>query len=167
MEKSLIVAIAANNAIGRKNQLLWHLSEDLKYFKTTTAGCPVIMGFMTYQSIGRPLPGRMNIVISIFPWPDAPSGITIVDSLDAAYAAAEASGAEKCFVIGGAYTYAEAMPLSDTMYITHVEASPEDADVFFPEISPAQWTPDWQSDLKHDEENNLDFRFVRYCRRGA
>lgn len=165
MEKSLIVAIAANNAIGRKNHLLWHLSEDLKYFRSTTSGYPVIMGFMTYQSIGRPLPGRLNIVISIFPWPDAPSGITIVDSLEAAYEAAEASGADKCFVIGGAYTYAEAMGRSDTLYITHVEDSPADADVFFPEILPSEWAVDWQSDLRHDDENNLDFRFVRYVRR--
>ena len=123
------------------------------------------MGYMTYQSIGRPLPGRLNIVISIFPWPDAPQGITIVNSLEAAYAAAEASGADKCFVIGGAYTYAEAMPLSDSLYITHVDASPGDADVFFPEISPTEWTREWESEIKHDSENDLDFRFVKYRRK--
>ena len=81
MTKNLIVAIADNYAIGRKNQLLWHISEDLQYFKKTTTGCPVIMGYMTYLSIGRPLPKRKNIVISIFPWPDAPEGVTVVGSL--------------------------------------------------------------------------------------
>lgn len=165
MEKSIIVAVANKGAIGRKNELLWHLAEDLKYFRRTTSGSPVIMGFMTFKSIGRPLPGRANIVISIFPWPDAPEGITIVDSLDAAYAAAEATGAEKCFVIGGAYTYAEAMATADTLYITHVYADAPDADVFFPEISPAVWEPVWQSPLQHDAENGIGFRFVRYARK--
>ncbi len=165
MEKSLIVAVAEGNAIGRKNQLLWHISEDLKYFKEVTSGSPVIMGFMTFQSIGRPLPGRTNIVISIFPWPDAPKGIVIVESLEEAYKAAEATGAERCFVIGGAYTYAEAMETSDTLYITHIYADAPDADVFFPEISPAVWQPVWESPLQHDTENNLDFRFVRYARK--
>ena len=89
MEKCLIVAIADNNAIGRKNQLLWSLPEDMKYFKEQTTGHPVIMGWMTYQSIGRPLPRRTNIVISIFPWPDAPEKVVVVESLDEAFAAAQ------------------------------------------------------------------------------
>lgn len=165
MEKSIIVAVANSNAIGRKNELLWHLAGDLKYFKKTTSGSPVIMGYMTFKSIGRPLPKRTNIVISIFPWPDAPEGIVIVDSLEAAYKAAEATGAERCFVIGGAYTYAEAMASADTLYITHVNADAPDADAFFPEISPALWEPVWQSELNHDEENDIDFRFVKYARR--
>lgn len=165
MEKSIIVAVAEGNAIGRKNELLWHLAEDLKYFKEQTSGYPVIMGFMTFKSIGRPLPKRTNIVISIFPWPDAPEGIVIVDSLEAAYKAAEATGAQKCFVMGGAYTYAEAMQSADTLYITHVHASAPDADAFFPEISPEVWTPVWKSELRHDAENDIDFQFVRYARR--
>lgn len=164
MEKSIIVAVANGNAIGRRNELLWHISEDLRFFRSTTSGSPVIMGFMTFRSIGRPLPGRTNIVISIFPWPDAPEGILVVDSLDAAYKAAEATGAGKCFVIGGAYTYAEAMQTADNLYITHIYADAPDADVFFPEISPKIWSPTWQSELKHDEENDIDFRFVKYSR---
>ena len=113
MEKSLIVAVADNYAIGRKNALLWNLPGDMKYFRQQTTGNAVIMGWMTFQSIGRPLPKRHNIVISLFPWPDAPEGVTVVDSLDAAFAAAEMADQvghdEKAFVIGGAYTYAEAM----------------------------------------------------------
>ena len=136
MEKSLIVAVADNYAIGRKNALLWNLPGDMKYFRQQTTGNAVIMGWMTFQSIGRPLPKRHNIVISLFPWPDAPEGVTVVDSLDAAFAAAEMADLvghdEKAFVIGGAYTYAEAMEVVDTMHITHVHDAPEDADAFFP-----------------------------------
>ena len=153
MEKSLIVAVADNNAIGRKNALLWNLPGDMKYFRQQTTGNAVIMGWMTYQSIGRPLPRRHNIVISLFPWPDAPEGVTVVDSLDAAFEAAEMadqvghddrhSGLDpespKAFVIGGAYTYAEAMEVVDTMHITHVHDAPEDAAAIFPDIDPEIW----------------------------
>ena len=89
MEKCLIVAVADNYAIGRRNQLLWNLPEDMKYFREQTTGHPVIMGWMTYHSVGRPLPRRTNIVISIFPWPEAPEKVVVVDSLEAAFAAAE------------------------------------------------------------------------------
>ena len=89
MEKCIIVAIADNNAIGRDNALLWHISEDLKFFKRTTSGCPVIMGRRTFESIGRPLPKRTNIVVSRgF---DAPEGVVTVPSLEAAYSAASAA----------------------------------------------------------------------------
>jgi len=166
MEKSLIVAVADNWAIGRGNALLWHLPEDLKYFKKQTTGYPVIMGFMTFKSIGsRPLPKRLNIVISIFPWPDAPEGITIVDSLEAAYAAAEASGAGKCFVMGGGYTYAEAMEFSDSLYITHVHDTVADADTFFPEISPETWDVASRSEMQTDAESGIKYEFVVYKRK--
>jgi len=89
MEKCIIVAIADNNAIGRDNALLWHISEDLKFFKRTTSGCPVIMGRKTFESIGRPLPKRTNIVVSRgF---DAPEGVVVVPSLEEAYKAASAA----------------------------------------------------------------------------
>ena len=168
MEKSLIVAVADNLAIGRKNALLWHLPEDLKYFKAKTLGCPVIMGFMTYQSIGRALPGRKNIVISIFPWPDAPANVTVVGSLEEAYREAEmvCTGEEgapdKCFVMGGGYTYREAMPLSDTLYITHVHDTVEDADTFFPEISPEQWDVESRSETHTDPTSGLTYEFTVY-----
>lgn len=165
MEKCIIVAVASNMAIGRRNALLWSLPGDMKYFRETTTGYPVIMGFMTFKSIGRPLPRRQNIVISIFPWPDAPEGITIVKSLAEAYAAAEASGAGKCFVIGGAYTYAEAMESADTLYITHVDDAPADADVFFPDISPEIWAETWRSELQKDPGTGIEFTFVKYRRK--
>ena len=162
MEKSLIVAIADNNAIGRKNALLWNLPGDMKYFRQQTTGCAVIMGWMTYQSIGRPLPKRHNIVISLFPWPEAPAEVTVVDSLEKAFAAADS---EIAFVIGGAYTYAEAMEVVDSMYITHVHDAPEDADAFFPEIDPAIWYVDSRSELQTDPETDITYEFVVYRRK--
>ena len=163
MEKCIIVAIADNYAIGRKNALLWHLPEDLRYFKRKTTGCPVIMGWMTYQSIGRPLPRRKNIVISLFPWPDAPEEVTVVGSLEAAFRAAE--GAEKCFVMGGAYTYAEAMKEVDTLYITHVHDTVEDADAFFPVIDPRIWEEASRSEPHSDPESGIAYEFTVYRRR--
>ena len=166
MEKSLIVAVADNNAIGRKNALLWNLPGDMKFFRKQTTGNVVIMGWMTFQSIGRPLPKRHNIVISLFPWPEAPAEVTVVDSLAAAFAAAETAGQEeKAFVIGGAYTYAEAMDVVDTMYITHVHDAPEDADAFFPPIDPEIWAEESRSDLQTDPETGITFEFVVYRRR--
>lgn len=178
MEKCIIVAVADNMAIGRKNELLWHLPGDMKYFRETTTGAPVIMGWMTYQSIGRPLPKRTNIVISIFPWPEAPEDVIVVESLEEAYKAAEkiagqagndaAEGsAARCFVIGGAYTYAEAMESADVLYITHVHDAPEDADVFFPEIDPEVWREDARSPLEIDLESGITYEFVVYRRREA
>ena len=166
MEKSLIVAVADNNAIGRKNALLWNLPGDMKFFRKQTTGNVVIMGWMTFQSIGRPLPKRHNIVISLFPWPEAPAEVTVVDSLAAAFAAADTAGQEeKAFVIGGAYTYAEAMDVVDTMYITHVHDAPEDADAFFPPIDPEIWAEESRSDLQTDPETGITFEFVVYRRR--
>ena len=169
MEKCLIVAIADNNAIGRRNQLLWSLPEDMKYFREKTTGHPVIMGWMTYQSVGRPLPRRTNIVISLFPWPEAPEQVVVVGSLDEAFAAAEKAceGAEdpKCFVMGGAYTYAEAMQTVDALYITHVHDTVEDADAFFPEIDPAVWYADTVSETHTDPVSGLTYEFVVYRRR--
>ena len=169
MEKSLIVAIADNNAIGRKNALLWNLPGDMKYFRQQTTGSAVIMGWMTYQSIGRPLPKRHNIVISLFPWPEAPAEVTVVDSLEKAFAAADKYDDDpevlkRAFVIGGAYTYAEAMDVVDSMYITHVHDAPEDADAFFPEIDPAIWRVDSRSDLQTDPGTGLTYEFVVYRR---
>ena len=171
MEKSLIVAVADNYAIGRKNALLWNLPGDMKYFRRQTTGNAVIMGWMTFQSIGRPLPRRHNIVISLFPWPEAPDGVTVVDSLDAAFDAAasvipsEAEESPKAFVIGGAYTYAEAMEVVDSMYITHVHDAPEDADAFFPEIDPEIWAEESRSELQTDPETGITYEFVVYRRR--
>ena len=159
MEKCLIVAIADNNGIGIKGQLLWHISEDLQYFKNTTRGYPVIMGRTTYFSLPfRPLKGRKNIVLNLGgdPIPD----VECVYSFDEAYAAAEP--AEKCFIMGGASVYRAAMPDMDTLYITHVHTVIEEADAFFPEIDPAIWKKVSVSETHTDPETGWKFEFVVY-----
>ena len=160
MKKCIIVAVADNWGIGVKNALPWHLKEDLQYFKATTRGYPVIMGRTTYFSIGRPLPGRKNIVLNLGgdPIPE----VTCVYSFEEAYKEAEATGAEKCFVMGGASVYRAAMPDMDKLYITHVHTVLPDADVFFPEIDPAVWEPISTSETHTDPETGYTFEFVIY-----
>lgn len=161
MEKCIIVAIADNNAIGKDNALLWHISEDLKFFKRTTTGCPVIMGRKTFESIGRPLPKRTNIVVSRgF---DAPEGIIVVGSLSEAYTVADGSY-ERCFVIGGGQIYAQALADADRLIVTHVHTVIEDADTYFPQIDPSVWEVEDRSEMFHDEESGFDFEFVTYKR---
>ncbi len=164
MEKCIIVAIADNNAIGRDNALLWHISEDLKFFKRTTTGCPVIMGRKTFESIGRPLPKRTNIVVSRgF---DAPEGIIVVGSLPEAYTVADGSY-ERCFVIGGGQIYAQALADADRLVVTHVHTVIEDADTFFPHIDPSVWEVEERSEMFRDEEFGFNFEFVTYKRSHA
>lgn len=188
MEKCIIVAIADNNAIGKDNALLWHISEDLKFFKRTTTGCPVIMGRKTFESIGRPLPKRTNIVISRgFP---APEGVIVVPSLSEAYNAviqdlswhSESASSchsepvtschselveespSRCFIIGGGQIYAQAITDADRLIVTHVHTVIEDADTFFPEIDPSIWQVEERSEMLHDDESGFDFEFVTYKR---
>ena len=162
MEKCIIVAISDNNAIGRDNQLLWHISEDLKFFKRTTLGSPVIMGRKTFESIGRPLPKRVNIVVSRgF---NTGEEVAVAASLEEAFKVAEDTNLEKCFVIGGGQIYSQALPLVDSLIVTHVHTVIEDADTFFPEIDPVIWQVAQRSELLHDEESGYDFEFVEYIR---
>lgn len=164
MEKCLIVAIADNNGIGVRGGLPWHISEDLQYFKKVTHGYPVIMGRTTYFSLPfRPLKGRRNIVLNLGgePIPE----VECVYSFDQAYAAAEATGAEKCFVMGGASVYRAAINDMDTLYITHVHTVVEDADAFFPEIDPEVWEVSSRTDVHKDEASGLEYEFVVYKKR--
>ena len=161
MTKSLIVAIADNNAIGVKGTLPWHLSEDLKYFKKTTSGCPVIMGRTTYFSLPfRPLKNRKNIVLNLGgdPIPE----VTCVYSFDEAFKEAETEDAAESFVMGGASVYRAAMEFVDKLYITHVHTIVEDADAFFPEIDPSIWQRVSISDTYKDEETGFTFEFAIY-----
>ncbi len=163
MEKCIIVAIADNNAIGRDNALLWHISEDMRFFRHQTVGCPVIMGRKTYESIGRPLPKRVNIVISRnFSTADE---VAVVGSLEAAYEVAEATNLERCYVIGGGQIYAQALEDADKLVVTHVHTVIEDADTFFPSIDPQVWEVAERSEMHHDEEEGYDFEFVTYKRK--
>jgi dihydrofolate reductase len=138
---SLIVAMAKNRVIGVNNQLPWHLPADLKHFKTTTMAKPIVMGRKTWESIGRPLPGRSNIVISRQPGYVA-EGAAVVDDLAGALALArreaELAGLDEVFVIGGETIYRQALPEVARMYVTEVDVSPE-GDAWFPEIELNQW----------------------------
>ena len=136
---ALIVAMANNRTIGRNNELPWRLSEDMKYFKSVTMGKPIVMGRKTFDSIGKPLPGRLNIVITRNPeWQH--SGVETASSLQQAVAIAEAADDQvyEVMVIGGEEIYRSAIELADRLYITRVQAQVE-GDAFFPEYDEAGW----------------------------
>lgn len=166
---SIIVAVAQNNAIGRENELLWHISEDLKYFKSVTISSPVIMGRKTYESIGRPLPGRRNIVLSrkgfdlpVVKNPETTS-IEIVNSLEEVLEITK--GDKEYFIMGGGMLYNEFFSLADRLYITKIYANAEGADTFFPEVDDTIWEIEEQSEMHYDNENGIEFCFLRYRRR--
>lgn len=144
MKLAIIVAAARNGVIGRNNQLPWHLPQDLKYFKAVTFGKPIIMGRKTYESIGRPLPGRTNIVITRDPDWSAAEGVIVVDSiakavLEAGKASSEVAGAKaEAVIIGGAEIYRGTLDSVDTVYLTRINIDCE-GDAFFPEMSDVQW----------------------------
>ena len=163
MQKNIIVAISDNNAIGRNNELLWHISADLKFFKKQTLGWPVIMGRKTFESIGRSLPGRANIVISRnF---NTGEEVEVVGSIKEAFAIAESTNLEKCFVIGGGQIYAQALEHADRLVVTHVHTVIDDADTFFPQIDPSVWNVVNRSELFTDEETGYTYEFVEYEKR--
>jgi dihydrofolate reductase len=163
MEKCIIVAVADNNAIGRDNALLWHISDDMKFFRRQTVGCPVIMGRKTFESIGRPLPKRVNIVISR--GYSTADEVAVVGSLREAYEVAEATNLERCYVIGGGQIYAQAMEDADRLVVTHVHTEIKDADTFFPPIDPSVWVVSERSEMFYDEESDFHFEFVTYERK--
>ena len=158
---SLVAAVARNGAIGKNNQLLVHISDDLKRFKRVTMGCPIVMGRKTWDSIGRPLPGRRNIVVTRNPqW--RPDGAEPVASLEAALAAAEL--AQKVFVIGGAELYAAALPLADELVLTELDAD-FDGDAWFPAWDRGDFGA--SAPEEHVTDAGLHYRFVTYTRRGT
>jgi dihydrofolate reductase len=155
---SLIAVVARNGAIGKNNQLLLRIPEDLKFFKRTTFGSPVIMGRKTWDSIGRPLPGRRNIVVTHDPAWHA-DGAERADSLRAALMLA--SDAPKVFVIGGGQIYAQAMPMADELVMTEIDAD-LDGDTFFPAWDRAQFTAS-ASDVQTADTGHR-YRWVTYTR---
>ena len=169
MRLALIVAMAENRVIGINNNLPWHLPNDLKYFKAITMGKPVIMGRKTHESIGRPLPGRSNIVISGDPGNEY-DGCSAVASLTEAIELAEnialIDGASEAVVIGGAQIYAQTFAFAQRLYLTLVQAEVP-GDTLFPEIDLAQWQV--VSDEMHasDSRHAFAYRFVEYQRRGS
>lgn len=216
MEKCIIAAVASDGAIGKGNDLLWHISQDLRNFKVVTGQSPIIMGRKTFESLGsRPLPGRRNIVISpslaektdrinvpeLERYPDFADVVsTLADAYalaeqtltsenlgpsveqtykgdnasvpteqaiisDGAYALAENNSAvQRCFVIGGAMVYADAIAGVDRLFITHIDATVPSADRFFPEISPLIWTKVSESETFTDPKSGVKFRFAEYIK---
>ncbi|WP_028470530.1 dihydrofolate reductase [Neptunomonas japonica] len=166
MRLSMIVAQAQNRVIGRQNKLPWYLPGDLKYFKQATMGKPVIMGRKTYDSIGRPLPGRLNIVISrddAYQLEGAKVVRSLNEAFDLAACQAEIDGAEEAMVIGGEQIYAQALPLVERLYVTQVHAE-VDGDAYFPEFCVDEWKELGREDFQAEGPNPYDYSFVVYQR---
>ena len=166
MKLSLIAALATNNVIGRNNQVPWHLPTDLRRFKALTMGHHLIMGRRTFESVGRPLPGRVNVIITRNEdWTS--EGVTIVHSLEEAVRLAANAGDEEAFIAGGAQIYELAMHRADRMHLTRVHAEVE-GDTWFPEFDDVS---EWHlTDAEHfdaDEKNEYPFSFLTYDRAGA
>lgn len=162
--KTILVAYDKKYGIGAANDLLWQrdLPADLKHFKDTTMGGAIIMGRKTYDSIGRPLPGRQNIVVSR----DVNTiinGVAVVNGLDAAYSIVEPG--REVFIMGGGQVYEQALADADRIMATELQATFDQADVFFPPIDPAVWHEESREHHLADDKNRYDFDFVTYVRR--
>lgn len=156
---TIIAAVAKNNALGKNNDLIWHLPADLKRFKKVTLGHHVIMGRKTFESLGKPLPNRTTIIISRNDDYHA-DGCIIVNSLDEAILAAKSD--PNPYILGGGEIYRQALEFADTLDLTMVHHSFEDADTFFPPIDFKQWKETNREDFKADETHDFDYSFVTY-----
>ena len=163
MTISLVVAAAENNSIGKNNQLLWHLPNDLKFFKNTTWGMPVIMGRKTFEAVNKPLPGRFNIVITRQADWKAAGTISATDLNNALQKATE-TNCNEIFVIGGGEIYKQAMELADTIYLTRVHAN-IDGDTFFPVIDETKWHLVTNQDFGVDEKHAFAYSFQTWERK--
>ena len=154
---SLIVAAAENNTIGKNNQLLWHLPNDLKFFKNTTWGMPIIMGRKTFEAVNKPLPGRFNIVITRQTDWHADGVIVAADLQDALKKAAE-TNCKEIFIIGGGEIYKQAIEMAGKIYLTRVHATIE-GDTFFPVIDEDKWQLDSRQEFSADEKHAFAYSF--------
>lgn len=165
MKISLVVAVAENGIIGADNGLPWRLKGDMKHFKATTMGKPVIMGRKTFESIGRPLPGRTNIVLTRGD-ADVPEGVAVVRSLSEAFAVARRTGAEEACVIGGGDIYAQAMPYADIVHLTRVHMD-VDGDTSFPPVDPDAWKQTTCERVDASDGDSSAFSILRLERQGS
>lgn len=164
--KSMIVAMASNRVIGRNNKLPWYLPGDLQYFKAVTMGKPIVMGRKTYESIGKPLPGRLNIVVTRdHSW--QAKNVSICHSIEDAYQLAssqsEIDGQEELMIIGGDQIYSSCLASVDRLYLTKVHADIE-GDAFFPEVDWSQWKEIRREDFAAEDPNPYDYSFIVYDR---
>ena len=160
MSIKIIAAIGKNNELGANNALLWNLPGDMKYFRETTRGATVIMGRLTFESIGRPLPKRRNIVITRSD-DYRPEGAEVAGSLEAALDAAKAD--PEVYIIGGASVYAQALPVCDEMILTEIDEEYPRADVFFPDFDRSEWESER---IAENSDGGTRYRHVRYIRKG-
>lgn len=164
---AMIVAVGANGVIGSEGEIPWRLPTDFAHFKRTTLGKPLIMGRKTFESIGKPLPGRTNIIVTRRA-DYSPVGVVVAGSLGEALARgqeiAAADGAEEVMIGGGGEIYREAMPLAQRLYVTHVDASP-DGDAYFPHIDPKIWEVETVLDVARTERDSHAFSVKVYRRR--
>ncbi|MGE5626119.1 MAG: dihydrofolate reductase [Bacillota bacterium] len=161
MKVSLIVAVGSHDEIGKDGKMPWHLPADLKHFKATTLGKPVLMGRKTLEAIGRPLPERRNLVLTR----DRnfrEAGCETVHSLQQALELA--ADAPELMVIGGGEVYRMAWPKADRIYLTRIQAEVKDADTFFPALNPREWKEGSRADHRADEKNPYDYSFLVYDR---
>jgi dihydrofolate reductase len=159
---SAIAAVSRNGVIGKKNRLPWHLPADMRFFKQTTLGHPVIMGRKTYVSFGKALPGRTNIVITRQLDYALPDGL-VTHSLEEAIHAASQSNPSEIFILGGAQIYRESLPWLDRVYKTLIEGEFE-GDAFFPELDPDRWTLTTADFHEADEKNKYAYTFQTWER---
>lgn len=158
MTLSAIVAIDKNSVIGKDDDIPWHLPADLKYFKRRTLNHHIIMGRKTFESIGRPLPKRTNIIVTRNPFFVA-SNCLVAGSLQEAIDLARNNGEDEAFIIGGGTIYEQAMPLINRLYLTAVDTIVEDGEVFFPEVDPAVWEEVHSEAHQPDEKNPHAYNF--------
>ncbi len=154
---SCIVATAKNNVIGKDNDIPWYLPADLKYFKKITSDHPIIMGRNCFESIGRPLPKRTNIIITRNPFYIV-SNAFVVHSIEESLRVAQETGAKECFIIGGGHIYTQTQDLWDKLYLTEVDLD-VDGDVFFPKLELSEWDETSCEEHGPDEKNVYSYRF--------
>lgn len=157
MKVSILLAIGKNNELGGNNALLWKLSDDMKLFKQLSMGHSIIMGRKTFESIGKPLPGRKNIVVTTS-FIDV-EGIYTATDLNHAIEMARDSGDDEAFIIGGAQIFNYAVDLADKMYLSFVDGTFEDADVFLPEIDYSDWKLVESKQFEKNDHNEYNFEF--------
>lgn len=161
---NIIVSVDRNNAIGRQGDMPYHISADLKRFKSLTMGCPVVMGRKTFESLPKgALPGRRNIVITRDEAYTAPN-IETVSSLDKAIELAQQADND-IFIIGGGEIYRQSMTIADNLFITHIDDEADNADTFFPTIDSNIWNVTESSPVETDERSGLKYKFVNYTRK--
>ncbi|CAG9295626.1 type 3 dihydrofolate reductase [Celerinatantimonas diazotrophica] len=161
---SMIAAMANNRVIGRGNQMPWYLPADLKHFKQTTLGKPIVMGRKTYESIGRALPGRHNYVLTRDShWQS--DGVIAITALQQAIELEQLNETEELVIIGGGELYRLFLPFAQRLYLTFIDLNVGDADTFFPDYEPDQWQVSVESAHQADEHNPYNYRFVQFERR--